>query len=535
MPTFSFPSIYYKIFIFLLFCVSFIGLFIPIMEVDATQYANMSLELLRSNSLIQFTDLGENYLDKPPLLFWMSALSIAIFGNTTWAFKLPSFFMAWFSVYFLYRFAKIYYSESIAKLSALLYSGSVAFILFTNDIRTDTLMISFVVLAIWQLALYIESNKTKHLLIASIALGLSMLAKGPIGLVVPVLAIAPHILLTGRWKPFLKWQIILTPIIIFIVLSPMLIGLHQQFGWHGIRFYFWEQSFGRITGENVWKNDATYFYFLHNIAWAFIPFILFLIGGLLFKIKYFKSQKEYISLFGFLLPFIALSLSHYKLPHYIYVCIPFAAIISAQFLYYWLTKHKNKLDSIIIIFQSIITLALICLPIALFLAFPASFYLYIIYISTLLLLSYLLYKQQNSSQLFHITIIAFILASFILNIHAYPSLLKYQSSSEAAFYIHQNEIEKENVYQLNIWNRAFHYYMGKQIPEINVKNLKNNSNIYIFTDVKGKEFINKNFQTTIVKEFNDFSVTRLSLNFLNPSTRNQTLKKTYLLKIKNTP
>ena len=63
------------------------------MEVDATQYASMSVELLQSKSYLQFTDLGKDYLDKPPLLFWLSALSIALFGNTTWAFKIPSFIL----------------------------------------------------------------------------------------------------------------------------------------------------------------------------------------------------------------------------------------------------------------------------------------------------------------------------------------------------------------------------------------------------------------------------------------------------------
>ncbi|MEZ4915455.1 MAG: hypothetical protein R2836_00550 [Chitinophagales bacterium] len=77
----------------------------------------------------------------------------------------------------------------------------------------------------------------------------------------------------------------------------MLLGLHQQFGMHGIRFYFWEQSFGRITGENVWQNDATKFYFLHNIAWAFIPYTFFLIVALIQSIFNFKNLKEYISFF----------------------------------------------------------------------------------------------------------------------------------------------------------------------------------------------------------------------------------------------
>lgn len=535
IPSFLMPSVYYGLLMFLLFLVSSTGIFIPIMEVDATQYANMSLELLRSESLLQFTDLGQDYLDKPPLLFWFSAFSISIFGNTTWAFKLPSFIMAWASVYFLYQLVKIYYNINIAKLSTLLYAGSVAFILFSNDIRTDTLMISFVVLAVWQLAQYMQSLKLKHLFIAALALGLSMLAKGPIGLVVPILAFAPHLFFSGRWKFFLNWRMILVPFIILIVLSPMMLGLYEQFGMHGIRFYFWEQSFGRITGENVWKNDATYFYFLHNIAWAFIPFILFLLGSLINFIIQFKSQKEYISFFGFVLPFIALSMSHYKLPHYIYVCIPFASILAANYLHSWLKSEKSLIDIPLKTIQSIILFALIVLPTALFIAFPAPVYLYLIYAASVIIVVYILYKTTFKKALFYTSLMAFIYACFVLNKHAYPHLLKYQSSSEAAFYIQEQNLPIENLYQLNIWQRAFHYYSNMQVPEFNENKLVENKEIYVFTDQKGFDFLSQKYPYEVIKQFDEFSVTRLSLNFLNPQTRNKTLKNTFIIKIKKTP
>ena len=96
--------------------VTIAGLFIPVMEVDASQYALMSLELLKSNSVLKFTHLGVNYLDKPPLLFWLSSASIYVFGNTTLAYKLPSFIAAWASVYFLYKLTLIYYKINIYQL-----------------------------------------------------------------------------------------------------------------------------------------------------------------------------------------------------------------------------------------------------------------------------------------------------------------------------------------------------------------------------------------------------------------------------------
>jgi 4-amino-4-deoxy-L-arabinose transferase-like glycosyltransferase len=53
---------------------------IPLMDIDAAQYASISREMLARNSFLQVFDLGKDYLDKPPMLFWLSALSMKIFG-----------------------------------------------------------------------------------------------------------------------------------------------------------------------------------------------------------------------------------------------------------------------------------------------------------------------------------------------------------------------------------------------------------------------------------------------------------------------
>ena len=65
--------------LFALLGVHLIGVFsIPLMDIDASQYASISREMLERNSFLQIYDLGKDYLDKPPMLFWLSALSMKI-------------------------------------------------------------------------------------------------------------------------------------------------------------------------------------------------------------------------------------------------------------------------------------------------------------------------------------------------------------------------------------------------------------------------------------------------------------------------
>ena len=56
------------------------GLSIDVMDVDASQYASIAMEMLQGGSWLEVQHRHADYLDKPPLLFWASALSYALFG-----------------------------------------------------------------------------------------------------------------------------------------------------------------------------------------------------------------------------------------------------------------------------------------------------------------------------------------------------------------------------------------------------------------------------------------------------------------------
>ena len=102
-------------------------IYIPLMDIDAAQYALISREMLVRNSFLQVFENGKDYLDKPPMLFWLSAISLKIFGIYDWAYRIPSMLFAIISVYSTYRFTILYYQKTIAQLSAMVLATSQAF------------------------------------------------------------------------------------------------------------------------------------------------------------------------------------------------------------------------------------------------------------------------------------------------------------------------------------------------------------------------------------------------------------------------
>jgi 4-amino-4-deoxy-L-arabinose transferase-like glycosyltransferase len=287
---------YYYLLFLLALLVYIINLFVDVMAIDATQYAEISREMLMTKNFLKVQAFGADYLDKPPLLFWFNSLSFYLFGINNVAYKLPSLLFAMLAIYSTYRFAKIFYIQQVALTAALMLATTEALFLITNDVRTDTMLMGSVIFAIWQWAQFFETDETINLLAGSAGIGLAMLAKGPIGLIAVGLALLPHIILSRRWRWLLDIRIAAGVAVIALMLAPMCIGLYGQWGWHGLKFYFWTQSFGRITGESEWNNNPDTFFLIHTTAWAFLPWSLVLFCGWFDKLRGFIKGNLVVKL-----------------------------------------------------------------------------------------------------------------------------------------------------------------------------------------------------------------------------------------------
>jgi 4-amino-4-deoxy-L-arabinose transferase-like glycosyltransferase len=530
------------------------NLFIDIMEIDAMQYANMSLEMLQTGSYLQLYDQGMDYIDKPPLIMWLGSLSIYLFGINNFAYKFPALLVLILGIYSTYKFAKIWYSDSVAKLAALLLASCNAYFLMTNDVRTDGILSGFVIFSVWQISEYISTNRWKNLILGAIGVGLAMLSKGPIGLIIVGSALGFDWLVKKQWENIFKWQWVVFVIIIGIVLLPFCHGLYTQFDLHpekelynlkqgesGLWFFFYSQSFGRITGENYWKNGAPIYYFFETMAWDLMPWLLLFFAACatmfvrFIKAKFvFDKQYEYVSLFGFIIPFMAISNSLYKLPHYIFPLFSFSAIITANFLVNYLEK-TNWLKRILIYFQAFLSFG--------FLLILAFSFIFFFYVSTPFLLIlwaicvaayiYAIYSSLfNNTQWFLNNVLAFICFSLFMSIYFYPSLLKYQAGSQLAFELDKPEYSKASIYHL-FNDRSFSFYTHNRIPkaDLNDINLYQKNTLIVcrlhdFVEIKRR---NKDAYQ-IKKIIYNYSVTQLKPEVLFLNTRDKQLTQTYILK-----
>ncbi len=528
------------LFVFLSATIVYIaGLFVDVINVDAAQYASISKEMFETGSYLVIKHCGEDYLDKPPLLFWLSALSFKIFGIHNWSYKLPSFLFSLIGVFATYKLALSLYDKRVAILAALILYTTQAIFMFNNDVRTDTLLAASVITAIWLLHEFSISGKSFFLFCGSVFIALGMLAKGPIGIVAPALALGSHWLLKkDRQKIFNpKWLIAVA--IVLLLLAPMCYGLYKQFGVEGVKFFFWTQSFGRITGENVWKNDAGYFFFLHTFLWSFMPWSVVAIFAFANSIWAFITRRtlpEYITLFGFTLVFIALSLSRYKLPHYIFVVFPLMAILTAEVIETQISRSRIITRWLVTI-HLIIFVAYVILNAALFYIFPVeNLWVPTIAFGFIFISAYLYYLKLFNGLVIPMALVA-IAFNFTMNAHFYPNLLKFQAAKQAAETIKNELPANAEIYFYKNKSAAFDFYFRPDVKpvqqnEILQKAARGNS-FWIYSENPAfKEALDAlNIPVKKQYEFDSYKVQLLNLDFLNPETRQASLNKAYLVEI----
>src|SRR5262249_4826562 len=139
---------------------------------------------------------GEPYLDKPPLLYWLTILSYRIFGVHDWAVRIVPALAVHLTILTVYLVGRRSLGERAAFWGALLLGLAPGFVSMGRLLLLDGLLTLWVTVSVF--AAY-EAFRGEHLrwpwwLLSALATGLGILTKGPIAL---VLLVPP--LLFHRW------------------------------------------------------------------------------------------------------------------------------------------------------------------------------------------------------------------------------------------------------------------------------------------------------------------------------------------------
>lgn len=154
----------------------------PLIDWDEATYAEVAHEALINHSYFDFTWNGQEYLKKPPLLFWVVAASFKNFGESEFSARLPSVIMGLGTLLLVYWMAAAEFGTFAGLLAGCLPLGFYFFVARGGrECATDAPLIFFSTLAIF--ALLRARSRRAWVSVIGLACGLAILSKGAAGFI----------------------------------------------------------------------------------------------------------------------------------------------------------------------------------------------------------------------------------------------------------------------------------------------------------------------------------------------------------------
>lgn len=158
---------------------------------DEINFAELAREMTVTGDYLRLQINYESFTEKPPLFFWLQAISMNIFGVGEFAARFPNALLGVIVLPFLYISGKFLIDRKFGFLWALSWFGSILPFMYFKSGIIDPLFnffifngLFFLIHYIWRKNsyrdLYFSKSAGTYLWLAGISVGLGVLTKGPV-------------------------------------------------------------------------------------------------------------------------------------------------------------------------------------------------------------------------------------------------------------------------------------------------------------------------------------------------------------------
>lgn len=312
---------------------------LPLLDSDEPVYGEVGRLMASSGSLARWLTPHYNgalWFDKPPLFYWLTALSMKIQGASEMAARMPSALCAVGLVAATCALARRAYPQAAhASLWAgFVVSTTVQFILLARAAVTDMTLALTLILALLCLFAWLETNQPRWIFLTGLLTGLACLAKGPVALILIGLQLIAYLACTRRWEKLLSislWTGFAACLAVALPWYCLMIHLHGQ---AFIRGFLEANNVTRYLQPEHKETNNIFWYIPIFIA-VFVPWTLTVPGMAAAAIQRNRAERTrpdaprptlFLSLWCILI-FVFFSLSQTKLHTYIFPMLPAASTL----------------------------------------------------------------------------------------------------------------------------------------------------------------------------------------------------------------
>lgn len=313
----------------------------PLWEVDDARYAEIPREMHERGDWLTPSLNYVDYVEKPPLIYWLSAASYSIFGVSEGAARLPLALLAAAGILGVWWLGSWLYSGEIGLLAGILLGTCVQFFALSHMITPD---MALSVSLLWATGLILRClhrprDGTRAGALAWIALTAAFLSKGLVALVLPAVWTAALVLLFPRLRGGLRPLFANWGLPLFLALAGGWLWAMESRNPGFLRFFFVEQHFLRYLTPQ-YNRPGPWYYFAAVIVVGSLPWTPLTLAGVLSPLRRFTRapEKDLQLALWIGIVFLFFSASSSKLPTYILPLFAHQALLGARF---WTRREQG--------------------------------------------------------------------------------------------------------------------------------------------------------------------------------------------------
>lgn len=308
-------------------------------DADEARFSRATVEMVQSGNYLYPTFNDKLRPDKPILIYWLMSLPVRLLGPTELACRFFAPIGAAATCLLIWLVGCRLFSRKAALLAMLMLASTPIMLVVGTAATTDAILLACIWTAITAFVLSMADGvKVWHIALMTLALTAALLTKGPVGWVIPLLAIVTTLLIGMRgavplgrkYVPWLAVAFVVGFGLALIWAIPANDATHGEFYRRGIGFHVIERSQQPLQHHG--GNFLLYLLFYPlAILVGFLPWTMFLpgmvsalCGGRL------GGRMGRAFLLGATLPtLVMMTIVQTKLPHYILPIWPALALGTA--------------------------------------------------------------------------------------------------------------------------------------------------------------------------------------------------------------
>ena len=239
-------------------CMFHLGSF-GLWEPDEARYAEIAREMLQSGNILVPHLNYVAYVEKPPLLYWLTTLSFRILGVSEFAARLPVALSAIAGILATYFFALRAFGRRHAILAAAILTTTPLYALMAQVLTTDMMLTALVTIATFSLYLHWREGG-RWCWIAYAAMGLAVMTKGPVGAALPILSMILWLALNRELSGAIaRFRAVPGLLLTTLIAAPWFVAMTiREPGFFD--FYFVGEHLRRVFETDYSHSEAFYFY-----------------------------------------------------------------------------------------------------------------------------------------------------------------------------------------------------------------------------------------------------------------------------------